>query len=160
MNVRRAVVGDETILREIRLQALSESPDAFGSTYARELARTPEDWRRWLSAGVTFILEDAQRARGIVAGVRDAAASSVVHLMAMWVHPDVRGSGAGDLLVAEIIAWARAEKANVVRLQVVDANRHAQRLYERHGFRATGHTRVRERDGQIEVQMERLVGDV
>ncbi len=37
MNVRRAVVGDETILRELRLQALSDEPYAFGSTLEREL---------------------------------------------------------------------------------------------------------------------------
>jgi hypothetical protein len=33
--VRRAVVGDEPGLRELRLQALSDAPAAFGSTYER-----------------------------------------------------------------------------------------------------------------------------
>jgi len=42
-SLRRAVPGDEPILRELRLQALSEVPEAFGSTYERELARTPSD---------------------------------------------------------------------------------------------------------------------
>jgi hypothetical protein len=55
---RRAALGDEPVLRELRLQALSEAPDAFGSTYERELARTTSDWQRWLSPGVTFILEN------------------------------------------------------------------------------------------------------
>jgi hypothetical protein len=30
---------------------MSDSPDAFGSTYERELARTTLDWQRWLSPG-------------------------------------------------------------------------------------------------------------
>jgi hypothetical protein len=34
--VRRAVPGDEPILRKLRLQALADSPAAFGSTYDRE----------------------------------------------------------------------------------------------------------------------------
>jgi GNAT superfamily N-acetyltransferase len=157
MNVRRAMVGDEAILREVRLQALSDAPDAFGSTYEREVARTVEDWRRWLSPGATFLLEDPRGVRGIVACTLDATDAAIVHLMAMWAHPDIRGSGAGDRLVAEVVAWARAEGASVVQLQVIQDNLRARRFYEKNGFRLTGRTRVRERDGQIEVQMERLL---
>jgi hypothetical protein len=40
MHVRRAMPGDEPILRALRLQALSDTPDAFGSTYERELGHT------------------------------------------------------------------------------------------------------------------------
>lgn len=90
---RRAVAGDEALLRELRLQALADSPAAFGSTYERELARQPEDWQRWISPGATFILEAAGQPRGIVAAVRDAESEGVVQLMAMWVHPEARGSG-------------------------------------------------------------------
>ncbi|HEY2433933.1 MAG TPA: GNAT family N-acetyltransferase [Vicinamibacterales bacterium] len=157
MTPRRAGIGDEAILRELRLRALTDAPDAFGSTYERELARTVEDWRRWLSPGATFVLDDGQVARGLVACARDATAPAVVNLMAMWVHPMMRGSGAADALVAEVIAWAHAEGARMVRLQVVQGNLRAQRVYERHAFRATGRTCVRERDGVIEVEMERVV---
>ena len=96
LTVRRAVVGDEPILRALRLEALAEAPEAFGSTYDRELARTTADWRRWLSPGVTLILEDAGAARGLVAGLHDDRDPGIVHLMAMWVHPGLRGSGAAD----------------------------------------------------------------
>ena len=67
VQVRRAIAGDEPILRALRLQALSDTPDAFGSTYERELARTTADWQRWLSPGATFILTDDDDPRGIVA---------------------------------------------------------------------------------------------
>jgi GNAT superfamily N-acetyltransferase len=153
-SLRRAVVGDESILRDLRLQALSEAPDAFGSTYEKELARTTSDWQRWLSPGVTFILDEPAGARGIVAGVHDATDAAVVHLMAMWVHPAMRGSGAADELVAAVLAWADSEGAKLVRLNVIQSNVRARRFYARIGFRATGHEAVRERDGQIEVQME------
>ena len=101
-SVRRALIGDEPVLRALRLQALTDSPGAFGSTYERELARTAEDWRRWLAPGVTFILEAGGEPRGLVAGSRDPNDFSVVHLMAMWVHPDLRGTGAADALVSSV----------------------------------------------------------
>jgi GNAT superfamily N-acetyltransferase len=120
--VRRAVVGDEPVLIAVRLQALTDSPGAFSSTYERELARTTDDWRRWLVPGVTFLLEAGGEACGMVAGVRDAQDSSVVHLMAMWVHPNHRGTGAADALVSSVKVWAAEVGATQVRLNVVESN--------------------------------------
>lgn len=151
--VRRAVIGDESVLRALRLQALSDSPGAFSSTYERELARTTEDWRRWLAPNATFLLEADSEVRGMVCGVSDAQDSSVVHLMAMWVHPDVRGTGAVDLLVSSVKAWAGEVGAKQVRLNVVESNSRARRCYERAGFRATGRQGVIERTGDVEVEM-------
>jgi ribosomal protein S18 acetylase RimI-like enzyme len=157
--LRRAALGDEAILREVRLSALSEAPEAFGSTYERELSRTTAEWRQWLSPGVTFILGhpggESEEAWGIVAGMRDPTDSDVVHLLAMWVHPAIRGSGAADELVAAVLAWAASEGAKLVRLKVIQSNDRARRFYERNGFRLTGHEDNRERDGRIELQMER-----
>jgi RimJ/RimL family protein N-acetyltransferase len=160
LRVRRAAPGDEPILRDLRLRALSDAPEAFGSTYERELSRTTSDWQKWLSPGATFILDTPEGSKGIVAAVRDATDSQVVHLMAMWVDPVVRGSGVSDDLVAAVLAWAGAEGARVVRLDVMQANERARRCYARHGFRATGHQGVSERDGQIQFRMERLVTDL
>ena len=155
-SIRRAALGDEPILRDLRLQAMADSPDAFGSTYERELARTTLDWQKWLSPGATFILGQPEPA-GLVAGQHDPIDPDVVHLMAMWVHPSIRGSGSGDQLVAAVIAWAQTERARVVRLCVIKTNARAQRFYERNGFRPTGHETRRERDGRIEVRMERPI---
>jgi ribosomal protein S18 acetylase RimI-like enzyme len=157
MVVRRGIPGDEPILRALRLQALSDMPEAFGSTYERELARTDADWRRWLSPGVTFILTDEDGPKGLVAGGRDAADRGVAQLMAMWIHASLRGQGAADALVSSVLAWASAEGARVVRLAVIESNGRARRCYERNGFRDTGDRMVRERDGAVEMQMERLL---
>jgi ribosomal protein S18 acetylase RimI-like enzyme len=152
--VRRAVTGDEPILRELRLQALNDSPAAFGSTYERELARTTADWQRWLSPGVTLVWSDAHEAQGMVAGMRDADDATVAHLMAMWVHPSVRGSGAADALVAALVEWAAAERFTLLRLNVMHDNLRALRFYQRRNFKLTGKQTVHQRAGQFELQMD------
>lgn len=152
--VRRAVIGDESVLRELRLQALMDSPRAFSSSYEREAARSTENWRRWMAPGVvTFILEKEGQARGLVAGTRDANEASVAHLMAMWVHPELRGTGAAELLVSSVKAWAAELGATEVRLNVLENNMRARRCYERAGFSATGRQGVVEKNGDVEIEM-------
>lgn len=155
--VRQARGGDEATLRAVRIEALTDAPDAFGSTLERELARTPEDWRRWMSPGSVFILYDKDTARGLVAGAAREDDPSVVQLMAMWVHPSLRGTGAAGALVAALAAWAGAQRAREVRLRVVKANARAHRLYEREGFRQFGGEIVRPRDGVVEIEMAKCV---
>ena len=156
--IRQAESGDEPLLLNIRLEALSEAPEAFGSTLDRERARTLSDWQKWLSPSATFVLETTNGPEGIVAGVPDSTDPAVVHLMAMWLHPALRGSGAASALVQSVLAWAEGRGASSVRLDVIEGNDRARRLYERHGFRATGHITVRPRNGAREVQMERRIG--
>jgi GNAT superfamily N-acetyltransferase len=151
--VRRAVIGDEAVLRELRVQALTDSPGAFSSTLERELARTTEDWRRWMMPGVTFLLEAEGEARGLVAGMRDANDAAVVHLMAMWVHPKYRGTGGADTLVESVKSWAGEVGAGEVRLNVVESNARAARCYEKAGFRSTGKKGVVEKTGDVEIEM-------
>ncbi len=155
--VRRAGIGDEAVLRDLRLRAMQDAPDAFGSTYERELARSTSDWQKWLSPGVTFILEAGGGPKGLVAGVRDAADPSVVHLMAMWLDPAHRGSGGADALAASLASWAASQGARTIRLEVMQSNRRATRFYERIGFYVDGREAVPERDGLSKLRMERVV---
>ena len=56
------------------------------------------------------------------------------------VHPSSRGQGVGTRLLQAVLALARERGFDSVRLEVVDTNPGARRLYERLGFRA-GKTR-------------------
>jgi GNAT superfamily N-acetyltransferase len=106
-----------------------------------------------MAPGVTFILEAGGEPRGLVAGGRDTQGFSAVHLMAMWLHPDLRGTGAAHALVSSLKAWAAEVGATQIRLKVVETNSIARRFYERAGFRATGHKGVGEESGEIEMEM-------
>lgn len=155
VRVRRAVPGDEAILRDLRLQAMADAPEAFGSNRERELRRTTADWRRWMAPGATFLLEAGGAPSGLVAVAREAADSSVMNLMAMWVAPSLRGTGAAERLVEAVRAFAESEGGRLVRLEVIKANGRAQALYRKCGFVPTGHESVLEGDGRIEIRMER-----
>jgi GNAT superfamily N-acetyltransferase len=155
--LRRAVAGYQSVLRDLRLQALAESPQACGSSFERELARTTENWRRWLSPEVTFVLEGSRAAHGIIAAVLDSRDPGIVRLLAMWVQPEIRGTEAADELMTAVLEWARSEGAKTVRLAVVKENNRARRFYVRNGFRITGEESAHEPTGLVEVHMARRV---
>jgi GNAT superfamily N-acetyltransferase len=157
-SVRRAVPGDEEIIRRVRLAGLSDAPAAFESTFERERTRTEAEWRTWIERGAVFVLERADGTCGIVAGVPHTTEPAAVFLVSMWVAPAARGTGAGDQLVAAVLDWAEARGAREVCLHVTQGNARAQAFYLRNGFRLTGEELVRQRDGTIELEMRRPVG--
>ena len=44
ITLRRITEHDPALLRETRLRALSDTPQAFSSTYAREIAFSQSEW--------------------------------------------------------------------------------------------------------------------
>ncbi len=141
-------------MRRLRLEALADAPRDFDSTLERERVMTTAEWGEWIAGGATFILEAGSAPRGIVAGVPHRDDPRAVYLISMWVHPSIRGSGAADALVGAVIGWAEEREAEVVCLDVVASNDRARGCYERNGFRATGRTFTRGRDGIVEMAME------
>jgi ribosomal protein S18 acetylase RimI-like enzyme len=152
-HIRRAALSDIAALRALRIEALTDAPEAFGSTLERELARTPSDWQRWFSPGTVFFLEVDSVPRGMACGVPDKTETDVGHLLAMWVHPDFRRSGDADDLVAAVKQWAAEAGKREVRLQVAEGNARARRCYERAGFHLTGKSGFLESTGAPDVQM-------
>lgn len=53
----------------------------------------------------------------------------------LYVHPAQQRRGIGAALLGEVEAWARAQQANRVWLQVNRGNRQAVAAYEKYGFR-------------------------
>jgi GNAT superfamily N-acetyltransferase len=131
-------------LREIRLRALADSPDAFGSTLERERGFGDDRWREWIRGwqGATNQLvaaADGERWIGIAVGSVPEG-DEVAHLYAMWVEPAARGRGTGRALVEAVVAWALGRGARAVELGVTEGNAAAEALYRGCGFEDTGVT--------------------
>lgn len=141
MEIRQARADDWEALRELRLRALADAPEAFASTLAEEEGFGPEVWRRWAAGGpasVNFIARDGDREVGLAAIFAEAGAPGRMHLVSMWVDPGHRRRGVARALVDQALRWAGERQAREVVLWVVDQNTPARRLYERVGFRPTG----------------------
>jgi GNAT superfamily N-acetyltransferase len=138
--VRETTAEEWKVLRDIRLEALQDTPEAFGSTYADQAALEEADWRDIISRGGTFLAYFPEgntiKPAGLVSG--DLEEPSTVQLMSMWVRRQARGDGVGEALIDAVISWAEARNATSVHLWVIDTNKHARMLYERCGFSPTG----------------------
>ncbi len=158
--ISRLVTGDESVLRDIRLRALADSPSAYGSTLEEETALTEADWQKRLARidAATFVYrENDGAACGLVTAVIDDDFAHIAWLLSMWVEPSKRGGGVAGQLIDEVIAWSRAQKCTYILLQVTSGNTSAERTYEKRGFRKTGTTIVRERDNMAESEMKLLL---
>lgn len=156
--IRRATPADASIVKSIRLRALSTEPAAYGTTHDAAMALSDDVWAERLRphAFPTFLSVDAAGVHGMAVGAHPVVGQEhdVAFLYAMWVEPSHRGRGAGAALVDAVCGWAAGRRARVVRLHVADGNDAAERLYRRCGFSRTGSCDVRDRDGATEWEME------
>lgn len=134
---------DWAVLRDVRIAALTDAPEAFGSTLSRELAFSEDVWRGRLRDDsqrgyAQFVATLDENVAGTIGLIRSGERSDVVEMVSMWVAPGARGRGIGDLLVATLIDTAGNAGYIGVDLWVAEGNDSAERLYARHGFVRTG----------------------
>ena len=142
--VRAFAAHEWPLYRALRLRALRDAPEAFGSTLAEEETRTSADWAWRLNLGVTsgrdrpLVAILAGAAAGLAWARVDALDPSRVNLFQVWVAPEARGHGVAGALLDAALGWTRARGARAMQLGVVCGNDAARRLYERAGFRDMG----------------------
>jgi GNAT superfamily N-acetyltransferase len=140
--VRETVQGDWQTLRDIRLAALHDAPEAFASTYAEQAAFTEADWRDRISRGGTFLAYipevNAAEPAGLAGGYLGEERPGTVALISMFVRPQARGHGVGEALIAAVTEWGLARQATTMHLWVTETNSPARLLYDRCGFSLTG----------------------
>jgi GNAT superfamily N-acetyltransferase len=160
VKVRAARSAEWERARDLRLRALTDDPDAFGSTLERELESAEPEWRAWIDGweGSTnrFIVGETRDGWvGMAVGSRSADEPDA-HLYGMWVDPAWRGRGVGGSLVHAVVDWARSWGARAVLLGVTERNDGAARFYERLGFEDTGERHLLREDGSLLTRVFRL----
>ncbi len=125
-------------LRSVRLAALADAPEAFGTRH-EDVVEWPEAaWREQLQRLATFVavIDDADV--GLVRTVRHAEEPDAVYLISMWVDPAARRQGVGSALIEAAAQWTRTADRTRLLLDVRTYNTEALALYRRKGFVPTG----------------------
>ena len=150
--IRRLEPDEWRTFRDVRLRALRDSPDSFGSTYERERDHDEAKWRGWLTGDgwradlTTFVAEPdmgkpppdgSPSPIGIATLAAFQAEPGTAHLFSMWVDPAARGRGIGRELVAAVVADAASGGAHTLLLTVTEGNDAAVSLYTSCGFVGT-----------------------
>jgi ribosomal protein S18 acetylase RimI-like enzyme len=164
VQVRTAVGDDWAQYREVRLEMLTRSPDAFTGTLVRARRRTERGWRRRLrrnsNRAVTVAAIESEQWIGTASAHLQGGGATLV---AVYVAPDFRGARRGvlDALLDAIERWA-AERVAFVSLLVHEDNLRARRAYEKRGYELTGrtvHVFPRNRRG-VEAEMRKRIAEV
>jgi ribosomal protein S18 acetylase RimI-like enzyme len=136
IHLRKIGVDDWPVWRKLRLEALAEAPYAFGSTLAdwQGEGDIENRWRERLSTvPLNLVAYRDQNPVGMVSGTAPIQ-DGTVELISLWVAPEARGHGVGDLLVRTVVEWALEEHASQLILAVFEDNERAAALYRRNGF--------------------------
>jgi RimJ/RimL family protein N-acetyltransferase len=126
-------------LRDIRLASLLESPEAFGSSYEREIAFTEKEWRELFNLnsylvasidGKDIAIMFLEKLRG------DFGATCWVG--GCWSNPQFRGIGALRSMFDYVDSVKDQRGWQIQGLGVFIVNESAITAYEKLGFKAMG----------------------
>ncbi len=146
IQIRPLGADDAGAFRQVRLRALRDHPEAFGSSWEEEHA-SPEDeaarrFRDSLAAGRVMFGAIADGRLVGLSGIAREPRMKQRHraaITSVYVAPDARGRGVATALLAAAIRQARAwDGVAVLELSVAVENAAARRLYAAAGFRTYG----------------------
>lgn len=157
--IRRLQASDWRLLREVRLEMLSDTPMAYVESLAAARRQTDTQWQERAAtmsgdSSITLVADDGtddSRIRGLMRVVikqpQDPSHPRQAMLISVYVAPEHRGLGLADRLLDEACAVARTELgAGVIELGVHEDNARARAFYARHGFEVTGASRTYSQD--------------
>lgn len=129
--------------RDLRLRALGDAPDAFGTTLAQARQRSDTHWKSRLAdtspdTDLALLGEVDGVGAGLAWGRIEPTDRDVACVYQMWASPEHRGCGLGRKLLTAVIDWARSRHALRVELGVTCGNSAARTLYASAGFKPVG----------------------
>ena len=162
VTVRLIQVSEWRLYKSLRLRALADAPDAFGSTLGQEALRTDAQWQERLSLAASsgkdlpLFAIVAEEPVGLAWAKVDAAHSDNIDLSQMWVAPESRRHGAASQLLERVIQWVRDKGAARVSLGVTCGDSPAVRLYTKFGFIASGSSEALREGSSLQAQSMHL----
>ena len=143
MNIRVLDSQYAEIYRNIRLEALRNYPEAFGSSFEEESQWPLDNFKIRLTDNhsFTFGFFDNEQLDGVVTLVfeKRIKLKHRANIFAMYVRPEKCGSGIARKLMTMAIEKAReVEAIEQIYLAVVSTNEAAKKLYRSLGFEIYG----------------------
>jgi ribosomal protein S18 acetylase RimI-like enzyme len=142
--IRQAIQTDVDAFRELRLEALRNHPEMFGSDYAINLARPQSYWEGRLNSpdadGTILFATHAEILIGMC-GIQRGDSPKGKHSALIWgvyVKSQWRGLNLSETLITNAVEWAQEREVKVIKLAVVTTNTAAIRCYARCGFTTYG----------------------
>ncbi len=139
MEIKLLTENDWLSWKNIRLEALKNTPEAFGSSFEEESNLSDKDFQQTLNKNNVF---GAFKHDGLVG----CAAFAYLHTIktkhrgivwGMYIKPKYRGEGVADSLLKTVILFAK-NKVMQLHLACVANNIHAVKFYQKNGFEIYG----------------------
>ena len=125
--------------RDLRLEALADTPIGFAELHEDAVLRTDEEWEERINhppnPGMRVLAYDGDVAVGMAGGF--VSDEGLPILFGVYVPPAARGGEVLAALVAAVAQWCAPEP---ITLDVHVDNHRARRAYEKLGFAMTGET--------------------
>lgn len=138
INVRLLDENEWSVYRDVRLRALSESPDAFVATAKKEEDYTEKFWRERMTRSRRLLAERNGDVLGVTSlKVFESDEERIGELFGLWVAPDFRGSGVARRLLEAAAGQARQDNLNHLIYWVGTDNGRAVAFASSFGFRPT-----------------------
>ena len=132
--------------KSLRLEALREHPESFGTDYEEDAAQPESVWKERVGKAAgdpsgSIVLADAGNELAGMVGVWRGSGIKTRHEANIWgvyVRPKYRGHKLTEQMINEALGWCRGGNVRIVRLTVVTCNTAAIHAYQKCGFLVCG----------------------
>ncbi|MBN1331886.1 GNAT family N-acetyltransferase [Candidatus Dojkabacteria bacterium] len=136
-------ISDWQAYRDLRLQALKESPLAFTTTLHEALKNVADDWKGYLKSqnSITLFAKKGQSLVGMGAAIfnEKERTSHIAEIVGFYVLKEHRGKGIGGKLFQNILRNIEdLENIIKIKLGVAETQKAALGLYKKFGFKIIG----------------------
>ena len=136
IQIRQIKPDEWALLKQVRLTALSDAPNAFFRPLDEDKQISDSTWQERAMGHTSFtaVAIDADNPIGIAVGLLDSKNKAQAYLISMWVAPAYRGTGIASSLVELVESWAKEWGAETLSLGVTQSNARADAFYRKCGF--------------------------